>query len=228
MKNVTFPSLIALCILLSCNNENQKKHIYYGIDVSHYQGDLLKEGLPESLSFVICKATEGTSFIDSDFQKNWQYLKQKKVKRGAYHFYIADENPIEQANHFLEALRINGYSSNDIAPIVDIEKLSLQADTNIDVNILNKNLLIFLNQVGSEISKKAIIYTNTSFANKSLIDIKISDHPLWIADYTKNSKPKIPNIWKKKGYLIWQKSNSYSFNSINVDFDLFKGNLNNL
>ncbi|WP_369048234.1 glycoside hydrolase family 25 protein [Tenacibaculum sp. UWU-22] len=202
--------------------------VHYGIDLSHYQGSLLDKDFPDYISFVICKATEGIGFTDPDFSTNWKYLKQKKIARGAYHFYIVDDNPIRQANYFLQALKENNYLSDDILPVVDIEKLSLPEDSNIDKEILNKNLLIFLNHIENEISKKPIIYTNTSFANKYLIDKKISDYSLWVADYTKLKQPNLPILWKDKGYKIWQKTNRYHIKSKRIDLDEYHGSLKSL
>ena len=206
-------------------NDNK---LHYGIDVSHYQGKLLNEDLPDYISFVICKATEGIDFTDPDFSTNWHYLEQKKIIRGAYHFYMVDDDPIKQANHFLQTLKANNYLINDISPIVDIEKLGLQKDTDINTKSLNKNLLIFLKHIETEISKKPIIYTNTNFANEHLLNKEISDYSLWIADYTKETHPILPKLWKDKGYKIWQKVNSYNINSKKVDLDEYRGSLKDL
>jgi len=46
---------------------------------------------------------------------------------------------------------------------------------------------------------------------------------LWLAQYTKKSKPTLPKTWQEKGYKIWQKSDNYFIDSRNTDFDLFYG-----
>ena len=61
----------------------------YGIDVSDFQGDEVDflDKQKDSLSFVICKATEGITYTDPEFQNNWKTIPEKGFIRGAYHFY---------------------------------------------------------------------------------------------------------------------------------------------
>lgn len=202
--------------------------INYGIDISHYQSDLLHEGLPDSISFVICKATEGVNYTDSDFKKNWKYLKNKDIKRGAYHFYKSNDSPTKQASHFLETLKSNKYLPNDISPILDIERMSLSNNSTIDIDLLNKDILTFLKYIESKTSKIPLIYTNSNFADQYLINDHLTKYPLWIADYNKDSTPKIPQLWKDKGYLIWQKTDTYYIKSKTIDLDEYRGNINDL
>ena len=47
------------------------------------------------------------------------------------------------------------------------------------------------------------IYTNVSLGNSIFTDPSMNRYPLWIA--TRGlSDPIIPNIWKSKGYYVWQ------------------------
>ena len=69
-----------------------------GIDVSHYQGFVnWKQVKAAGYAFGIAKATGGTRFVDSQFHNNWQGMREAGLVRGAYHFFHADENPIDQA-----------------------------------------------------------------------------------------------------------------------------------
>jgi GH25 family lysozyme M1 (1,4-beta-N-acetylmuramidase) len=73
-----------------------------GLDISKYQGNLLKElNQLDTMHFVICKATQGTTLVDVEFNYNWQRLQQLKLVRGAYHFFMAKDDPVQQARHFL-------------------------------------------------------------------------------------------------------------------------------
>jgi lysozyme len=81
----------------------------YGIDISHHQNneiDYISKTL-DSLSFVICKATEGVTYTDPLFSKNWKTIKARGFIRGAYHFYRSDDDPIAQVQLVdnIEALR---------------------------------------------------------------------------------------------------------------------------
>src|SRR5512142_3257654 len=62
-----------------------------GLDV--YHGDnggnpinwsAVKSG---GMSFAFCKATEGTTFVDSSFSTNWSGIEAAGMIRGAYHFF---------------------------------------------------------------------------------------------------------------------------------------------
>ena len=83
------------------------KTIVYGIDISKYQGDEvdLLNKKKDSLSFIICKATEGITYTDPKFHQNWQLISAKKFIKGAYHFYRCQDDPIKQAAHYLNTIQ---------------------------------------------------------------------------------------------------------------------------
>jgi len=197
---------------------------YYGIDISHYQGDVIKlMASTDSLHFVFAKATEGTGYIDPDFRTNWREIKEKGLIRGAYHFYRFSDSPIAQAEHFASQIQDLAYS--DMAPVVDVEQGSL--GQNVSIANMNSDLKQFLTHLEKLVGRQPIIYTNTSFSNRYLTNTSFSNYSLWLADYTKN-KPRVPDLWKENGYLIWQKSQNYNDFSITTDFDEFNGRLNEL
>ncbi|AXT62638.1 hypothetical protein D1816_20530 [Aquimarina sp. AD10] len=220
-------SILGATKRIAVSNEiNTTQETHFGVDISHYQGNLLKEGLPDTISFVICKATEGVDYIDPDFKNNWEYLKKRNIVRGAYHFYKLKDTPIKQANHFANTVGV--IDTHDITPIVDIETLSLQKEEPIDENSLNRNLLLFLRHIEEKFNRIPMIYTSHYFANTHLKDTTLSKYPLWIADYTKSGYPKVPDIWKNKGFKIWQRSDSYSSESTTIDLDIFYGDIEEL
>jgi len=197
---------------------------YYGIDVSHYQGNVVDlMSSRDSLHFIICKATEGSSYVDPDFHSNWKVIKSKGFIRGAYHFYKFDTDPVTQANHF--AKQISDIDFSDIAPVVDVEEGSLSSS--IDAQKMHTDLQTFLTTIEASLKRKPIIYSNTSFANQYLTNSTFGEYRLWLADYTKGN-PDVPNAWKESGYLIWQKSSNYHERSVTTDFDLYHGKLNEL
>ena len=40
--------------------------------------------------------------------------------------------------------------------------------------------------------------------------------------------PRIPNIWSSKPFLIWQRTDDYSFDNYTLDADLYNGSLKEL
>jgi hypothetical protein len=59
-----------------------------GIDVSHYQGSVNWASLVAThrLSFGAAKCSEGMSFVDSQFKRNWAGMKAAGIRRIAYHY----------------------------------------------------------------------------------------------------------------------------------------------
>ncbi len=193
---------------------------YFGVDVSHWNGDIISEISEKSeISFIICKSTQGEKIIDPQFKRNWALTKKRNKIRGTYHFYIYHNDPIKQANHFCDV--VNDLQKTDISLILDIEELSLPKN-NVNKLKLKADVIKFLEHVENRTARTPILYTDYSFANEYLNDIKFSKYPLWLAEYTKK-EPRLPIAWKKTGLMILQKSNDYSINSTKLDFDVFFG-----
>lgn len=59
-----------------------------GIDVSHYQGvvDWQRLKSTQGLTWGACKATEGLSYVDPQFARNWPNMRAAGLTRIAYHF----------------------------------------------------------------------------------------------------------------------------------------------
>lgn len=197
----------------------------YGIDISHYQGDLINElGGAKNLHFAICKASQGTSYVDPDFRSNWRGINEKGLIRGAYHFYVCSDDPIQQAIHFSN--QISDIEKTDIAPVLDIEQGSMSSST--DKNKMQADLLSFMQKVQSLTGRKPILYTDYAFAQEFLKLPDFSNYDLWLAEYTGAAKPMTPDLWKTKGYKIWQKKDNYNINATQTDFDIHIGSADEL
>lgn len=194
--------------------------IVYGIDVSRYNKDIVKY-LPDSIQFVICKATEGIDYVDPYFYFNWQLLTEKNMIKGAYHFYVTDDDPLQQAMHFIATIK--DVYGNALAPIVDIEQLGLSKTEQLTPQKLQQELLIFLEHIAKTMKRTPMIYGNTSFLNQYLNDTIFQKFPLWIADYTQEQSPSIPKVWQKKGFKIWQKTDRFFIHNLDCSLDIFFG-----
>lgn len=202
------------------------KH-YYGIDISHYNGPEVSHlTTSDSISFIICKATDGITFKDPYFEVNWNLIKSNKYLLGAYHFYRAGDDPIEQANFYLS--RVATMGKTDIAPIVDIEDASIPNSSSITPSKVQEDLLLFLRHVEDNVGRQPIIYTGPYFANRYLMNNELSNYRLWLADYTTSSTPLLPKTWKNKGYFIWQKTDEFKIDYQNTDFDLYCGKIQDI
>ena len=196
---------------------------FYGIDVSKWNGDVV-EKIPrdDSLTFIICKATQGNNLTDPDFHQNWELIKERGFIRGAYHMFVTGDDPIEQADYFLSTL--GKLRDKDIPPIIDIEQASISEKTKDLKNNMQNDLLLCLKHIELKTRRTPLIYTGTYFANHYLSHPELSHYPLWLADYTNRVQPRIPKTWVQKGYKIWQKTDSYNITShARTDFDEYYG-----
>jgi GH25 family lysozyme M1 (1,4-beta-N-acetylmuramidase) len=204
---------------------------HYGIDVSKWNGNILTElNSVDSISFVICKATEGVNYVDPDFAPNMTFLKERKIIRGFYHFFHTKDDPIKQAEFFA---RVISQDLGEITPTVDIEQESLpqgtqMTATKIQVEKIQVDLLQFLNHLERSIGRVPMIYTDEAFANQYLNSETFAKYPLWLAEYSNTKYPIIPASWKGKGFRIWQKKDNYSIQSRATDLDVFFGELKEL
>lgn len=233
MKNILSSCvLIILIILAGCSTGIDKKDTlplesaHYGIDISHYQGDLIftLDG-SSKLRFIISKATQGDTYLDAEFDGNWKETKQRGFIRGAYHFYMASDDIAGQVENFSAA--IGDLDENDIAPIVDIEKMSL-ANSDFSNDVLQRDFLKFLTALELKLKRKPMIYTDYHFAQKYLLDPKFAEYDLWLAEYSGSEQPMVPETWTLKGYKIWQKSDTHAAGLVETDFDEYVGLIQNL
>jgi GH25 family lysozyme M1 (1,4-beta-N-acetylmuramidase) len=67
-----------------------------------------------SLTFGICKATEGLTFTDPTFASNWANLHAESKIRGAYHFYHPALPAAAQAEFFVRVVRSRGLQAGDM------------------------------------------------------------------------------------------------------------------
>lgn len=195
--------------------------MYYGIDISKFNRDIVSEiTLHDSITFVICKATEGITYTDPYFYSNFHSISGKYLS-DAYHFYRAEDEGKKQADFYREVVSSQG--KTDIAPVVDIEQESLPENKKVDMEKLQTEILACLEHLQETSKRIPIIYTNHSFADKYLTDSRFSNYPLWIHD-----APTLPKTWKNAGYKIWQKKDNHSIASSLADFDVFFGKLEDL
>ncbi|WP_294284456.1 GH25 family lysozyme [uncultured Chryseobacterium sp.] len=193
----------------------------YGFDVSHYQNkeDIKWDSLTIGnktipLEFVVMRATMGNRNADKHFDEFWEQAKKQKMIRGAYHFYRADEDPVIQANNFLENVKLE---SGDLPPILDIEKIP-KRKTN---KKLIEDLKVWCRIVEETYGEKPIIYTYYHYY-KDFLKGEFDDYPLWLANYNDVPAPSPDGHWD-----FWQFTENGIVHGINtkVDLDIYNGNL---
>jgi lysozyme len=167
-----------------------------GIDVSHYQGHVDWQAVQENgIAFAFVKATEGRTWVDDFFAQNWKEMKRVGILRGAYHFFLPDRDATEQANHFLQTVRLE---TGDLPPVLDLE-----VDRGVKPADILQGAKAWLNRVEQAIQRQPMVYTYPSFWKDTLGNpTDLADYPLWIAHYTTQPQPIVPGGWSD--YTFWQ------------------------
>lgn len=187
----------------------------FGIDISHHQGKINwktlfdKEKFDSIIGFVYCKATEGHTHVDTQWETNRKTLNNRGIPNGAYHFFTTNEEPLAQAKHFLNYWKKREV---DLPPVLDVE-----TEGNSDQELI-KNMHLWLKEVEMKTGMRPVIYTSYHFfETKFLNDFK--DYNFWIAAYSrKPDKIDDPRI------LHWQYSEEGTLPGIDeaVDFNVSK------
>lgn len=185
----------------------------HGIDVSHHNGavnwELVSKMQVDSiaLDFAFIKATEGTSHVDKRFHFNWKNIAKTRLIRGAYHYFSPNKSGLDQANHFIEHVKL---IKGDLAPVVDVEVTG-----GVTTKKMIEELTVFIKKLEAHYNVEPIVYTYHDFYKLHLKGA-FDDYPLWIAHYHV-SKPN-NQFWN-----FWQHSDKGHVHGINgkVDFNVF-------
>lgn len=181
----------------------------HGIDVSHYSGAVDWERVRAAgFDFAYVKATEGVDSPDPAFADHWRRLGELGIPRGAYHFYVTEDDPEEQARFFLSTANLQ---PGDLPPAVDIELIGHGTQPG-----LAERFRTFLEVVARETGVRPIVYTSPKFWNAQLTDA-FGDHPLWVAEYGV-SEPQVPHGWER--WTLWQWRDSDAVPGVEKDADV--------
>lgn len=193
-----------------------------GIDVSRYQGTVdWAKVKAAGCKYAFIKATEGRTWVDPMFARNWRELKEKGIPRGAYHFYRTDVPLQAQIDNFCKT--VGSLAPGDLPPVLDVEVPSqwthLSAKQRVD--LCNG----WMKGVEEKLGVKPIIYLSPSFATDVLRnDASLAPYPLWLAHYTAQPNPKVPGPWRT--WVFWQWSETGTIDGITdtkVDMNWFNG-----
>ena len=187
-----------------------------GIDISHWQANL--DIASTGAQFVICKATQGTTFVDPSCDRHYQIAKRLGLKLGVYH-YASGGDPIAEADFFVR--NIQGYIGEAIL-ILDWEKTQ-----NGRYHEHASWCLRFLNRVKELTGVKPLVYMSASVIKVAdWSKVVAGDYGLWVAGWPDNRDSwDIPDFrWDVKPwpfYALWQ----YTSSGGRLDRDVFMGDV---
>ena len=189
----------------------------YGVDISKWNavgtGDSAK-------NFVICKATEGTGYVDPNCDKHYQRAKKQGKLLGFYHFARPDLNKGEQGAKNEAAYFVKNCKNyfNEAIPCLDWEQSGTTGQTSW--------AKAWLDEVYRLTGVRPLIYMSASVVNGNNWSAISNDYGLWIAGYPSayNVKnPPVPTtkampykIGSWKFWAIWQ----YSSSAGTLDLDI--------
>lgn len=192
----------------------------YGIDVSHYQGEIDWDLLLDTYNIDFVMVRVGTGHSDPqraerNFSKNWNALAEKKIAKGAYYAFYPNVGAEKQAQYFIDSVKL---TTGDLPPVIDVER----ADRN--SSKLMDDVYKWLQIIEAHYGVKPIIYTGSNFYGKHFKDDnRFADYPLWIANY---SQPEGSTFSIGPQMKFWQISDKDSLAGIEanvVDVDAFCG-----
>ncbi|MDA8648318.1 GH25 family lysozyme [bacterium] len=181
----------------------------HGIDVSHYQGDIDWDRLIKKssvkISFVFCKATEGTSLLDKRWRRNYEELRKRNIPVGAYHYFKPNKDAAEQAHFFLKHYQPN---QSDLPPVIDVEEESTSSIK------LRNDVKRWMDIVQQKTGRQPIIYTNY-FMFSTVFKPHFRNYTFWIANYSDR-----PERMKDDRIQYWQYTDQGMVPGIDENVDL--------
>ncbi len=188
--------------------------IYEGMDVSVYQGNIdFKKVKEDGIQVVYIKSSQGFSYIDPKFERNYQRAKENGLKVGLYHYVTArtESEARRQAQFFVS---LASGKSIDCKLAMDFERFG-----SLNKEEINRVGLAFLREVERLSGKQVILYSNAFTAN-TIWEGENTKYPLWIAEYGVE-RPQNNGTWES--WTGWQFTDVGRVRGIegNVDRDKF-------
>jgi GH25 family lysozyme M1 (1,4-beta-N-acetylmuramidase) len=173
-----------------------------GIDISRWQGSVDFDAVAASgRRFVIVKATEGQTGVDSQFKAHWAALRvrEDRLLRGAYHFARWDTDGGGAVDAELEAISfcslltsVGGWMEGCLAPVLDFEWSSTGDVTWSSSRTESAIAWIarWVEIVEAELGRSPMIYTGRrTWAGRLGNTAAFAHLPLFQADYSRALDP---------------------------------------
>lgn len=173
------------------------------LDISNYQAGIKLANTDAQA--VICKATEGTSFVDKYCDGFISQAKNLRLPYGVYHFFRG--SGVAEAKFFLD--NVGGYIGKGVL-VLDWENGAGAAG----------EAKKFLDYVKQETGVTPWVYTVKSYLSSAKA-IEAAGYPLWIAYPSSADSYGSVSPWKSA--LAWQYSWEHRTGGYTVDADRFYG-----
>jgi len=193
-----------------------------GIDVSHWQGEIDWDRVAGAgVGFAIIRVADGTGTLDRQWGRNWPEARRVGILRGAYQYFRPDQDPIAQADLFLE--HMGPLEDEDIAPVIDVETTGGRSPSQIAAAVRR-----WIDRVEAATGRAVLIYTGKYFWQDQVGGSPdFGSNGLWVAQWGPTC-PDIPGPWPR--WDFWQTSATGRVAGIDgdVDTDVFNGSIDEL
>lgn len=180
-----------------------------GIDISAHNGSVDFSRVKASgIDYIYVKATEGTDFMDRNYDRNARGATSCNIPCGAYHFFRFDTDGEMQALNFLSALRRRGFT---LPPAIDVEEWGNPKGETDTVVARLRSMVDYMVKSG----QPPLIYTNKD-GYQRFIRGRFDECPLWICSFT---DPPLEGV-DASAITVWQYSHRGSVDGISGAVDL--------
>ena len=190
-------------------NVDRYRYPVAGIDVSKHNGDIdFEQVAADNYQFVFIKASEGKTYRDDAFDRNYQGAREAGLMVGAYHFFRKNRTGEEQAANLLAA--ING-KPLDLPLVIDLEDDWGNGATTSRETALKRvlEMIDILDGKGYDV----MIYTNLDGYEKYYKGM-LGDRDLWLCSFTS------PDMLKDKPHRFQQFNHEGTVAGMKGDVDL--------
>ena len=201
-------------ILPQSVNVDRYRYPVAGIDVSKHNGSIdFNKVAADDYQFAFIKATEGKTYQDEAFDRNYRGAREAGLKVGAYHFFRKNRTGREQADNLLGVIKDKQF---DLPLVIDLEDdwgngAAVSRKEAIDRVI---EMIDIMNDHGYQV----MIYTNLDGYDKYYKNMLV-DCDLWLCSFTS------PDLLPELPHIIQQFSHEGAVDGVNgkVDLNVFRG-----
>ena len=190
-------------------NVDRYRYPIAGIDVAKHNGDIDFEKVrDDNYQFVFIKASEGKTYRDESFGKNYKKAREAGLAVGAYHFFRKNRTGQEQADNLLATI---GDRTLDLPIVIDLEDdwgngATVSRETALQRVI---EMIGLLRDKGFDV----MVYTNLDGYEKYYKGL-LGDCDLWLCSFTS------PDLLPHLPHCIQQFSHEGSVDGVKGDVDL--------
>jgi len=233
MKKKSLFAILAVLLVAGCaafalvwngvillNNPSPEKYPVRGVDVSSYQGEIDWQTLAaQDIDFAFIKATEGSTFVDRNFDRNFGQAQQTDLSVGAYHFFSYDSTGSTQAENFIS--HVTPFEGM-LPPVIDLEFYGDKEKNPPDRALVDSELHTMIDILTEYYGMSPVIYA-TEKSYKLYLEGDYEKCDIWIRNVI--SKPRISD---NRPWTFWQFTNrsrmaGYSGEEKYIDINVFCG-----